>query len=61
VADVLIEISQNLPVMLFVVGEHIEHVSDEEWSNSKTIIDILLVFYLSTHQSSAQVSTCLKR
>lgn len=29
-ADVLIEISQNLPVMQFVVGEHIEQVSDEE-------------------------------
>ena len=29
-ADVLIEISQNLPVILFVLGDHIEQVSDEE-------------------------------
>jgi hypothetical protein len=30
VADVLTDISQNLLVMLFVVEEHVEQVSDEE-------------------------------
>lgn len=47
--------------MLFVVEEQIEKVSDDEWSNSKTIINILLVFDLSIQQSSAQFSQCLKR
>jgi len=61
VADVLIEISQNLLVMLFVVDEQIEHISDEDGSNSKTIINMLLVFDLSMQQFSAQFSLCLKR